>query len=94
MHHFNILITIRALYDAQKFATRLGSTDLAQKYEATAQDIEKKALEQFWDKEGQYLKATVDFKNDGGKVRWLDTGKHLTLFTISREAVVPMRRFA
>lgn len=74
VHHFNILITIRALYDAHKFATRLGASELAEKYKSTADEIEKKALEQFWDKEGNYLKATVDFKNDGGKVRWLDTG--------------------
>ena len=74
-HHFNHLITIRALYDAYKFATRLGSTELATKYKETAEKIEKTALQQFWDEENGYLKVTVDAKNSGGKLRWLDTGK-------------------
>ena len=81
-HHFNIIITIRALYDAHKFATRLGDTELAEKYKETAEEIEKTALEQFWDKEHNYLKATVDFKNDGGKIRWLDSGARLSFIKL------------
>lgn len=74
VHHFNYMVYIRALHDGAAFARRLGDTASADIYSKTLMEIQSD-LERFWDEEKGYLLASINVKNDHGKVRWLDTGE-------------------
>lgn len=73
MHHFNMLVSIRAMLDGARFAERLGDSKSAATYRKTAADIEA-SLGRFWDADRNSLLATVDYKYTHGKIDWQDSG--------------------
>ena len=74
LHHFNMLVSLRALLDGCEFAARLGDSVSAKRYKKVSKEIEE-GLERFWDDEKGYLLATIKPENKTKKISWLDTGK-------------------
>lgn len=71
-HHFNMLITIRALYDGSRFASRLGDSDSAEYYLKTAKEIQD-YLARFWDEKRGYIDTAIEAGDQKNKSSGLDT---------------------
>lgn len=75
-HHFNMIITIRAMYDGFEFATRLGDEESASRYLKVAKDIQN-SLANFWDKDRGYIVTHLGAGDQKSKTSNLDTANVL-----------------
>ncbi|KAK9900052.1 glycoside hydrolase family 15 protein [Cystobasidium minutum MCA 4210] len=72
IHHFNMMITLRAMYDGSKFATRLGDTESSKRYLQVAKEIQD-YLSKFWDEERGYIQTSLEAGDQKNKSSNLDT---------------------
>lgn len=67
-----MIITLRAMYDGSKFATRLGDSESSERYLKVAKEIQD-YLSKFWDEERGYIETSLEAGDQKNKTSSLDT---------------------